>query len=254
MLENFLKSMGSEKESVKLLRAKFSDDFKPGVSIIVPTFKIKYMQNIFQNYLRFDYPAKELIIILNKNELDQDIYESYASNFKNIRVLRMDEKNSLGECLNFGVSISTYDYVSKMDDDDFYGPNYLTDLMNTLSISDSQVTGKNPIFVYFEENNSLYFFRSSKIITGATFLFKKDIFRNVRFRNVSIGEDYYFLNDCMHYGIKVQPSDKYNYVYIRHANLQDHTFKITSEDFLEEGTYNIEKIMTVSNLSSIVTI
>lgn len=254
MLDNFLQSIDSEKESIKLQREKYSNTDRPGISVIVPTFKVKYIYNIFENYLRLNYPLKELIIILNKNELDLDRYELFASKFKDIRVLRIDEENSLGECLNFGVSISRYDYISKMDDDDFYGSNYLTDLMNTLNSSDSKVTGKNPIFVYFEENNSLYFFRSSKIVAGATFLFKKDIFKNVRFRNVSIGEDYYFLNDCIRYGIKVQPSDKYNYVYIRHANLQDHTFKITSEDFLEEGTYNIEKIMTVSKLSPIVTV
>lgn len=252
MLENLLQNQHGEKSYVRQAREKYKYSARPGISIIVPTFKIKYMRNIFRNYLRLNYPVKELIIILNNNQLDINAYQIYARRFKNIRVLKADEGISLGECLNLGISVSRYDYISKMDDDDYYGPNYLTDLMNTMNASGCQVTGKNPIFVYFEENNSLYIFRSSKAVVGATLLFKKDIFENVRFRDVGIGEDYYFLYDCAKYGISVQPSDKYNYVYIRHANLEDHTFKISSEDFLEEGTYNIEKVRTVKNFSSIV--
>lgn len=254
MLETFLQDMYNEKESIKLCRDKYCQCYTPGISIIVPTIKLKYMHNIFKNYQRSSYPVKELIIILNNNELNLSRYEAFARRFRDVRVLRMDESVSLGECLNFGIISSRYDYISKMDDDDFYGPNYLTDLMHTLNSSECQVTGKNPVFVYFEENKSLYIFKSSKIVTGATLLFRKDIFPNVRFRDVNIGEDYYFLYDCARSGIKIEPSDKYNYVYIRHSNLQDHTFKITSEDFLEEGIYNIEKIMAVNNFSPIVTV
>ena len=42
----------------------------------------------------------------------------------NVRVYQLHEKATLGDCLNYGVIKSKYDIIAKLDDDDYYGPNY----------------------------------------------------------------------------------------------------------------------------------
>jgi len=251
MFENTFKNINTEKLVLQQLRKNYAGDFKPGVSIIVPTFKSRYISNIFENYASSSYPLKELILILNNNKLDLAKYYSWASEFENIKMFQLDEKYTLGECLNFGIDNSKYNYISKMDDDDYYAPNYLTDLMNVFNYTDAQVTGKQHIFVYFEDNSSIYMFNHINRVMGATLLFKKDVFQKIRFRKLNFKEDFYFISDCINAGIKIYPSDRYNYIYIRHSNLRDHTLKMSSDVFIE--TFNPQKVLTVKDFSSFVT-
>lgn len=252
MLDGILEDINKEKGLVIQLREKYKNVYKPGVSIIVPTFKKNYMNNIFSNYDRSEYPVKELIIILNNNVLDISHYQEAGDKYKDVKVICVDEKCTLGECLNIGISNSKYNYIARMDDDDYYGPHYLTDTMNVFNYSDVQMTGKNPVFVYLEENKSLYLFKHTNPVIGATFLFKKDVFEKVKFRNLNFREDFYFLYDCCREGIKIYPSDKYNYVYMRHINLKDHTFRCPSEYLIK--IYDIKKVLTLNDFQPFVSV
>jgi hypothetical protein len=252
-LQDFvLKDIFEGKNSVIQAREKYKETCKQGISIVVPTFKEKYISNIFLNYATSNYLAKELIIILNNNKLSLLQYQSWAYKFENIRLYQLDDSYSLGECLNFGINQAKYNYIARMDDDDYYGPNYLTDLMHVFNSTDAQITGKNPVFVYFEDIKSLYAFNHRNLIMGGTFLFKKEVFDKIRFRNISYREDYYFLLDCVNAGIKVYPSDIYNFIYMRHFNAKDHTFRISSEDFIH--VYDTKKILNTDNPVPMVTV
>lgn len=240
-----LTQMAKERVLLKQIRERCSKTAQPEVSIIVSTNKLKYIDNIFSNYARLIYPHKELIIILNNNQLTMEHYKTKAANLKNVQIFRLDESCTLGECLNFGVEKSKYNYISKMDDDDYYGPYYLTDLMNVFKYTDAQITGKTTCFVYFQTNNTLGIFmptyenRYVNNLAGGTILFKKGVFEKVKFRNLNIGEDNYFLSDCISAGLKIFSSDKYNYVYMRTKNLHEHTWQISEEQMLSNYVTNI---------------
>lgn len=254
-----LKKIAQERIALKKFREQFLNTPSPGVSIILPTSKKKYVDNIFYNYKRVNYPEKELIIIINNNSLDINSYKAKARNLENIRIYQLDESCTLGECLNFGVLNSKFDYISKMDDDDYYGPNYLIDSMNVFKYTDAKVTGKTTRFIYFESSKTLaiwtidnkncsYIFYPH--VSGGTILFKKEVSEKLKFRNLNVGEDYHFLQDCSDRGIKTYSSDKYNYIYFKHIYPQDHTW-ISTEEELKYGcieyinTINYEPIVTV---------
>lgn len=241
-----LKLIEREKIILKKVREMCSKTSQPGISIIVPTSKIKYIDNIFTNYKRFSYVNKELIIILNNNNMDMEEYIIRAEKFKDARVYQLDEKYTLGECLNYGIEQSRYDYVSKMDDDDYYGDNYLTDIMNAFKYTEAQVVGKAARFVYYEESkiltmdNTYYQNKYVSWLAGGTITAKKEIFNKVKFRNINCGEDNWFIKDCNSIGMNVYAADKYNYVYMRHENLDDHTYKINSEDLISGSSVVIK--------------
>lgn len=230
-------------------RERYKDAYKPGISIIVPTFKKEYISNIFLNYATSNYPLKELIIVVNNDKISLLEYEVWACKFKEVKVYRLSENYTLGECLNYGVSQAKYDYIARMDDDDYYGINYLIDLMQVFICKDGQVTGKNPIFIYFEEAKSLYTLNHSNLVMGATFLIKKEVFNKVKFRSLNYREDYYFLYDCINAGIRIIPSDIYNFIYMRHLRAENHTFRMSSKDMI--SIYNMKHVFFQSNLRSL---
>jgi cellulose synthase/poly-beta-1,6-N-acetylglucosamine synthase-like glycosyltransferase len=246
-----------EKILLKRIRERCSKTSQPGVSIIASTSKLKYINNIFANYARLDYPNKELIIILNNNKFNIDDYKRQSQDSQDIEIFQLDEKYTLGECLNFGIEHSKYNYVSKMDDDDYYGSYYLTDLMNVFKYTDAQITGKTTCFVYFQNNNSLGIFmpnyenRYVNNLAGGTILFKKEVFEKVKFRNLNIGEDNCFLSDCIIAGLKIFSSDKYNYVYMRNKNLHEHTWQISEQQMLSNY---VTKILVTTNSTYFVSV
>jgi len=228
-----------EKKYVLNLRKKFEGSVKPAISIIVSTNKIKYRENIFKNYFRCNYSNKELIIILNNNELSVEEYSKEAKQCEDIRVYQLDEKTSLGDCINYGVEVSRYNYIAKMDDDDYYSSNYILDSMDTFEYVDADIVGKASYFVYYEKYNTIgvmnamYNNRYTPYIAGSTFVIKKKVFEKVKFMDLSLGEDSRFANDCIKANMRVYSSHRYNYIYVRHRELSDHTWKIGSKDLFK---------------------
>lgn len=226
----------NEKKYVLSLREKFEGCIEPGVSIIIPTNKIKYAENIFENYSRCNYKNKELIIILNNNKLNIEDYIKKAEKYENVRIYKLDEKISLGYCMNYGVEVSKYNYIAKMDDDDYYASNYILDAVNIFRYVDADIVGKASYFVYYEKYNCMgimnteYNNKYTPYIAGSTFFIKKEVFKKVKFRNLSLAEDFNFISDCSKANIKIYSGNRYNYVYMRHKKLSDHTWKISSND------------------------
>jgi cellulose synthase/poly-beta-1,6-N-acetylglucosamine synthase-like glycosyltransferase len=206
-----------------------------GVSVITCTNRKKYIKNIFDNFNRQDYKKKELIIILNNNRLDKNKYDSLSNQYKNIRVFKIDEKVSLGECINFAVNKAKYEIIAKFDDDDYYAPKYLSDSLKAFYYTDADVIGKYTTYVYFEKDKLLairnpkrenkYVYR----VEGSTLIFKKKIFNKIKFADKNLGEDVQFCKDCYKNGIKIYSLDRYNHVYIRHGSICKHTWSLSDE-------------------------
>jgi hypothetical protein len=251
-----IQGFNREKILIKKFRETLKQDSKPGVSIIACTNKSNYIDNIFINYERSNYPVKELLIVINNNKINLDEYNLKAKNFNHVKIYQLDEACTLGECLNLGVEKSAYDYISKMDDDDYYGSNYLEDTMNVFKYTDAKITGKLTYFVYFEDKNILgtmcenWEYKYVSAIAGGTITANKEVFDRVKFRNISSGEDKLFLEDCHKYGFKIFSNDKYNYVLMRHKNLEDHTWKINSEDFIK----HVNIVSVIPDFTSIISV
>ncbi|MCF6465679.1 glycosyltransferase [Clostridium sp. Cult2] len=210
-----------------------------GVSIIMVTMRQNCMQNIFDNYKRQDFEKKEMILVLNNNNLNINEWLDVAEQYENVTVFQLDEKITLGNCLNFGILYSKYDFIAKFDDDDYYGPKYLSDLIKAFDIVDADVVGKKTSFVYFEKSKTLAVRNPEnenkyvKHMDGPTLLIRKKVFNRVRFANIPRGVDTQFSKDCVKNGFKIYSTNKYHHVYVRHDSLDKHTWKIKDEDLLK---------------------
>jgi len=210
----------------------------PGITVITSTIRPEYIENVFKNYNRQTYPKKEFIIILNKNSMDIKKWKEKAKQYKNVRVFQLDESVPFGQCYNFCVSKSKYDYIAPFDDDDYYAPNYLNDIVEAFQTSKADVVGKKTRYIYFETSGILALASPKNEhcyvdhIDGPTLSFNKKIFDKVQFTDQPVGIDGQFCRDCNAKGIKMYSTNRFNHVYIRHSSSHKHTWVIDDETFL----------------------
>ncbi|QZY57026.1 glycosyltransferase family protein [Crassaminicella profunda] len=213
---------------------------KRKVTIITCTHHPNNMKNVFANFERQNYKKKELIIILNNNSMDIQQWKEEADLHSNIKVFQIDEEKSLGECLNFSVDQANYDYIAKFDDDNYYAPEYLEDLMNAFEYTDADIVGKFAYYAYLEGSKTLAVRFPNKenqytdFLCGSAFIAKKEVFNKVRFIHESVNEDTMFFKECNEKGILLYCTDRFNYICIRHASGDEHSWKIQDDEFLRK--------------------
>jgi len=221
-------------ESIKINSSKRVTK-STGVSIITCSNKPDSINNIIKNYKRQDWKVKELIIIINNNKINIDDWKKRIKN-KKISIYKIDEKKNLGHCLNFAVMQSKYNYISKFDDDDYYGERYLSKLMPLFNYTGAQIIGKKSFFIYFKKSKILtlkfpyYEKKSVYHLAGATLTFKKEVFNNIKFsENIPVGSDSDFCSRCVASGYKLYSGSRFDYVCVRNSNKDEHTWKIEDE-------------------------
>ncbi|MCY6370532.1 glycosyltransferase family A protein [Clostridium ganghwense] len=212
---------------------------KAGVTIVTSTNKANTMDYVFTNYERQNYENKELIVILNDNKMDLQEWRDKSSAYKNVRIYQIDESEPLGHCLNFAIERSNFNYISKFDDDNYYGANFITDLMNTFKYVDTELVGKLCYYVYLEKSNTLAVIcpnmenRYVHFLSGSGLIIKKEVFDTVKFSSTPQGSDSIFLRECTKNGFRMYSADRFNYVYIRRASKKEHTWKVSDDVYLK---------------------
>lgn len=229
-----------------------------GVTIITCTNRHYFMKNIFDNYIRQNFENKELILILNDDSLPLDKIIELANTYPNVKVFQLSQSLSLGQCLNYAVVNSSYDVIAKFDDDDYYGPNYISEAITPFYYLNIGLVGKGTTIVYFKGTDTLALRDLGsencyvKFVNGSTMVFTKKIFDKVKFRNINIGEDVAFCNDCRKNKIKIYSTSRYNHVYIRYPSKKQHTWKIDDQNFIKRYCHvlghNIDFIKYSNNL------
>ncbi|MBS4194938.1 glycosyltransferase [Lederbergia citri] len=203
------------------------------VSIVTCTNKPLLMDNIFKNYSRQDWDNKELIIILNRDDLEIKEWEQKANEYSDVSVFQLPEKVTLGQCLNFAVNQAKYDIIAKFDDDDYYSPYYLAQAMQVFQDKQADIVGKSKIFTYFPMNKTLCIRKAGMLIGGGTIIFKKRVFETVQFPAKNTGEDSNFLRNAKKNGFIIHSTNPYNYTYLR-KDVNDHTWKVTEKKLLKK--------------------
>lgn len=226
-----------------------------GITVITSTIREENLNNVINNFERQNYDNKELIVVLNYRNPDISKLQYKLSNYNNITTLMLNPNKTLGECLNYGVSKSTFDFIAKFDDDDYYGSNYLNESISQLVNNKADIVGKSCIYVYLKNELSLRLMNKSKEnifinrVSGSTLFFKKNIIDNVKFQNVNLSEDNFFCKDAIDNGYKIYSTSKQNYCYIRDQHY-NHSWKIHNDYLYKTSSKIVEPITFEEIISS----
>jgi glycosyltransferase involved in cell wall biosynthesis len=232
----------------------------PRVSIVLATHRLDRLEQYRRYVGAQDFPNLELIIVLNNDAYDEASVCETFTHMPRLQVLRVPADRNLGTCINLGVAHATGEYITKMDDDDFYGPSYISDLLLSALESGADITGKKATFFYFEDGQTCYlrfpdrhdcwlwpptdelsFRRSAKSkysssLTGGTLFIKREVFRAIAFdESAPRGTDGIFGLACRRAGMTIYASDEFNYCYMRRVGGEGHLWQIKEENFLKSA-------------------
>jgi spore maturation protein CgeB len=209
---------------------KQTADEMDGVSVITYCKNNHLMKQIFENYERQIWPNKELILILNRYDMDVRAWEMRAEVGQNISVYILPEGKTHEDGLNFAIDKSKYNFISIFGECDYYAPFFLTDLMNSFEYTDSEIVGKLSYFCYLNRLKALVLrfpeheHRFVPFLSGSAMIMKKEVFDQVRFREGDSGFDTKFVRDCVEKGMKLFSCDKYNHVRIIASKEEEYQF------------------------------
>ena len=185
----------------------------------------------------FRVKEETLKTVLSEVSAQQDAYREPGL----INVVEADQKASLGELLNRGFAESSGEYVFRMDDDDYYGANYVRDQLNAIVFSGADLVGKAETYMYFEHEDATFLtfpgkaHRETDFVRGATFAGPRKTFIDTRFEERRTGEDSDFITRLRQSGGTIYSSDRFNYVVNRHADKSRHTWAAADAQLMGTG-------------------
>lgn len=155
-----------------------------------------------------------------------------------LQIAHMDEAQPLGACLRQAVSMADGDVLTKMDDDDFYAPNYLRDLLNALQYSGASVVGKQAHYMYVASLDATMLrfphreHRWTDRVMGPTMTGYRDVFEAVPFADLTRGEDSDWLDRVVRSGATIYSADRFNFIQQRSGG---HTWAVGDKEILATG-------------------
>ncbi|MGO4145609.1 glycosyltransferase [Paenarthrobacter sp. YAF11_1] len=213
----------------------------PFVSALVPTIRPHQLDHVFASVGGQIGVDIELVLLTHGFELDDEAADELAAKHgvQRFKVLSAARELTLGDCLNICVQAATGEVLTKMDDDDYYGPNYLADLLHALDYSQADVVGKLAHHMHFVSNGSTVLrmphmeHRISRLVMGPTITARRDVFERHPFEPVNRGEDTAFLKAVTQSGGTIYAADRFNFCQMRRS--EGHTWNLTDEELAASG-------------------
>jgi len=187
---------------------------QPLVSCILATRnRRRFLGQAIRYFLHQRYEHKELILIDDSSEPIDDLVPAHEQ----IRHLRLPEYTNVGAKLNLGIQHARGAIIQKLDDDDYYHPDFLPTTVQLLQSrgSASAVVGSDCFLVLIAATGALKF-SGHGWCAGGTLCFFKQLWEQRPFRDLPRAIDWWFLKDNAPERIKLQNPELY--ILVRHAD------------------------------------
>lgn len=122
----------------------------PAVSALVVTHRPEYVASVLTMIERQTYPDLEVVLGLHGTELPPELGDRVRRSRLPVEVFTADRGLSFGEVLGQATGRARGSLVTKLDDDDWYGPEHVWDLVVARAYSRATMVGKAAEFVHVE--------------------------------------------------------------------------------------------------------
>jgi hypothetical protein len=214
---------------------------RPSVSVLVSSNRPHQIDHVLETFAGQQDVQAELLILGHGFEIGPQA-ESRAKDLgiERFRSLHADSDLPLGACLNLLASKADGDIVTKMDDDDLYGPHYLHDQLAALDYSGADVVGKQAHHMYIAEHDATIVrfpereHRFTHFVMGPTIMTSRGLLQEHGFAEIGRGEDTDLLRRLVAAGATIYSCDRFGFVQMRQADAA-HTWGATSAELLANG-------------------
>lgn len=215
---------------------------KANISVIITTKRKANLKTLFNDLNKQQHVNIEVILLTHGYELSsKELKELKSLSQFDLKILSEKESTSFGNCLNKCVDYINYDYVIKMDDDDFYFSNFLIDLYLGIRYSSASIVGKNAFFFYLENNNLVgqrrmdFQFKDVREVKGNTILCKSSTMKKYKFSDIPRHVDSDFIIRIREDGGRIYSIHPYDMCVYRASDKLGHTYQVNDSRFLKDA-------------------
>ncbi len=170
------------------------DRARPLVSCIMPTAnRRRFVPEAIRLFLEQDYPTKELVIIDDGEDCVADLIPKH----RQVRYLRLGQRQSVGVKRNLACTAAHGDLIAHWDDDDWYAPWRLSRQVAEILNGKSDFCGLARLLFFDPAAQRaweyVYPAGAAPWVYGATFCYRKSIWQQSPFPDVTGIEDNLFI-------------------------------------------------------------
>jgi glycosyltransferase involved in cell wall biosynthesis len=213
----------------------------PGVSVVLATNRPDHLDRATSTLADQTYTNVEVVVALHGDAFGPGAPDRIRSSLtRPVRVFEVAGAAPLGEVLNRAVEVAGGELIAKVDDDDFYGPEHLWDLVLAHRYSGAALIGKGAEFVYLAGVDTTirrFVARAESYTTtigGGALLISRSDLRDVGgWRRVPRQVDRALVADAERAGARVFRTHGFGYVLNRHG--VGHTWSEGDQYFLDQA-------------------
>lgn len=198
------------------------------VSVITPTFgRAQYLPHLLRCFKHQTYPDKELLILDDSPEPDGNLKRLRDPD---VRYMHLPERLPVGAKRNLLMAQARGDIIVQFDDDDYYAPEYIQQMVSYLGDHDFFTLSawyayslRDNFFAYWDTrvimpyHHKLHPREGVQIVSGDhlsgyldsclwgfgfSYVFKKSVYPTVSFGALNFGEDYDFVQKLTEAGFR----------------------------------------------------
>lgn len=149
------------------------------VTIVLVTRRPTFLSHAVQQVLQQTYPRLELVVVGHGVDPSDSLEPHHRSSSVALRTAELPPDRTLGDGLRLATEMASGELVLKMDDDDWYGPHLVSDLVVALEVSGAELVGSAMDFVYLASlgvtiRRGAPSERFGSHVSGATLLLRRD--------------------------------------------------------------------------------
>ncbi len=210
------------------------------VSVLLATNRPEQLDHAVAAVAAQTYPEMELVLALHGDGFTDDtVQRALAPLDHPVRITRVAAQQSLGAVLNAAVEASTGLLLAKFDDDDYYSPDHLWDLVLAQEFSQAELVAKGAEYVYLAAHDrTLRMFgrRGERYLGypgvsgGAMLITRHHLDAAGGWQRIPRHVDTALARDVVRMGGRIYRTHGRGYLRVRHG--QDHTWDMGDSHFL----------------------
>ena len=171
-----------------------------------------FLRQALRCFLRQTYDCSELIVVDDGEPSVADL----CSGLYRVHYVRLDQPTSLGSKLNIGIQQARGSIIQKLDDDDYYHPEFLARAVSSFPTRDlTHCLVAWDCFLILLAGETKVRFSGHGWAAGGTLCFHRELWERANFRDMPSTVDAWFIKDHQPTLVKVCAPELY--ILVRHG-------------------------------------
>ncbi len=241
-LDWLVQSVHARRHALRVHSPAAAFDAWPTVSVVLMTHRERFVEHLVAQLSRIGYPRLQILIGLHGVQVDP---QRFAGIPGDVQVIEISADVPFGTALQELSQRADGTLITKMDDDDFYGPEHIWDLVIARMYSGAALVGKALDWIHVESANVTAFRPEyaaesyAPFIAGGTMMITRaDLDAVGGWRPVAKSVDRGLINRVRDAGAVIYRTHGLGYLYERRG--EGHTANAVEEHFLTKTTRTYE--------------